>query len=157
MKRLIYILMVAIGSIFLTTTATAGDVDDVKAAVQAFYEALNSSTVDDFTKFILPAGSGNFPRTGELLDPGAITVEDNRNNLQALFDSGLKFEVQIHHLDAKVYGNAAVATYYLTGRITYTSGTIPQGIFRGSMIWTKQAGQWKRVHTHISRLVTEPQ
>ncbi len=157
MKRLIYILMVAIGSIFLTTTATAGDVDDVKAAVQAFYEALNSSTVDDFTKFILPAGSGNFPRTGELLDPGAITVEDIKNTMQANFDAGLKFELQIHHLDAKVYGNAAVATYYTTGPTTYPNGTVLQGTFRGSLMWIKQSGQWKIAHVHISSLQAEPQ
>jgi len=156
MKRLIAVLIVFIGGMDLMTTAAADDVDDVKAAVQALYETLNKGDADGYAKLVLP-GESLFLAGGGLLILGAITVEDNRNNLQALFDSGLKFEVQIHHLDAKVYGNAAVATYYLTGRITYTSGPILQGSFRGSMIWTKQAGQWKRVHTHISRLVTEPQ
>ena len=156
MKRLIAVLIVFIGGMVLTTTAAADDVDDVKAAVQALYETLNKGDADGYAKLVLP-GESLFLAAGGLLIRAAMTVEDIRNNLQALFDSGLKFEVQIHHLDAKVYGNAAVATYYMTGRITYTSGTILQGIFRGSMIWTKQAGQWKRVHTHISRLVTEPQ
>lgn len=156
MKRLIAVLIVFIGGMDLMTTAAADDVDDVKAAVQALYETLNKGDADGYAKLVLP-GESLFLGGGGLLIRAAMTVEDIRNNMQALFDSGFKFEVQIHHLDAKVYGNAAVATYYFTGRITYTSGTILQGIFRGSMIWTKQAGQWKRVHTHISRLVTEPQ
>jgi len=154
MRQLIAILMV--GGLVLTNAAKADDVDDVKAAVQALYETLNKGDADGYAKLVLP-GESLFLGGGGLLILGAITVEDIRNNLQALFDSGLKIEVQIHHLDAKVYGNAAGATYYLTGRLTYTGGTILQGIFRGSMIWTKQAGQWKRVHTHNSRLVTEPQ
>ena len=154
MRQLIAILMV--GGLVLTNAAKADDVDDVKAAVQALYETLNKGDADGYAKLVLP-GESLFLGGGGLLIRAAMTVEDIRNNLQALFDSGLKFEGQIHHLDAKVYGNAAVATYYYTGRITYTSETILQGIFRGSMIWTKQAGQWKRVHTHISRLVTEPQ
>ncbi len=157
MKRLICILMVVIGSMFLTTIATADDVDDVKAAVQAFYEALNSSAVDGFTKFILPGGSGNFPRAGGLLVLGGITVEDIKNTTQAQFDAGLKFELQIHHVDAKVYGNAAVATYYTTGPTTYPNGTVLQGTFRGSLMWIKQSGQWKIAHIHISRLQAEPQ
>ena len=41
MRQLITILMVLVIGMFLTTTATADDEDDVKAAVQALYETLN--------------------------------------------------------------------------------------------------------------------
>ena len=155
MKRFIYILMLSAGCTFLTTGAAADDADDVKAAVGAFYEAINSGNAGDYIKFVTAEGS-TFPRTGTLLRIGAGSVEEAKNNLQAGFDAGLKFDVRVHHLDAKVYGNAAVSTYYTTGPTTYPDGTVLQGTFRASIVWTKQGGQWKIVHIHVSGLQTEP-
>ncbi len=106
----------------LTTIASADDTDDVKAAVQAIYEALNKGDANGFTKLILP-GSSSFPRTGELLTE-TNTIEDFRSALQSLFDAGLKFNVQVHHLNVKIYGNNAIATYYTIGDWNrFASGT----------------------------------
>lgn len=156
MKRLTSIFIVFIAGMVLATTAIADDVDDVKAAVQTLYETLNNGDADGYAKLLLP-GESQFFGSGGLLTTGAMTVEGNRNNLRALFGAGLKVSVRIHHLDAKVYGKTAVATYYRTGRVTFPGGVVVQGTFRGSMTWIKQAGQWKRVHVHLSRLVTAPQ
>ena len=156
MRQLITILMVLVVGMFLTTTATADDEDDVKAAVQALYETLNKGDADGRMKLNLPETSG-FARTGGLFNLDARTVEDRRNDLQARFDAGLKWEQQVHHLNAKVYGNAAITTYYTAGSTTYPNGDVLQGTFRCTIVWIKQAGQWKVAHTHISRLQTEPQ
>ena len=155
MKRLIFMLTVLVAGIFLTVTVFADDVDDVKSAVQAFYEALNNGDAEVYFKFTIPEHT-HFPRTGGLLTSSTNTSEERTKELQDMFDAGLNFDVQVHHLDVKNHGNMAVSTYYTTGTTTYPDGTVLQGTFRASLVWLKQAGQWKIAHMHISRLETEP-
>ncbi len=147
MKALTTLLVVGM---FLTTVAMADDVDDVKAAVLEFYEQLNNEN-PSFTRFFLPGGN-SFPRTGSLLQPS----NNDRSAAQTNFDAGLDFDVAVRHLDAKVYGDAAVATYYTTGPTKYADGSTLQGSFRASMTWAKQGGQWRIVHIHISPLQSQP-
>ncbi len=147
MKALTTLLVVGM---FLTTVAVADDADDVKAAVLQFYEQLNNEN-PSFTRFFL-AGGNTFPRTGSLIQPS----NNNRSAAQANFDAGLDFDVAVRHLDAKVYGDAAVATYYTAGTTKYADGSTLQGIFRASMTWAKQGGQWRIVHIHISPLQSQP-
>ncbi len=135
---------------FLMPGALADDVDDVKAAVLEFYEQLNNEN-PSFTGFYLPGGDA-FPRTGSLLQPSASV----RSAAQANFNAGIDFDVAVRHLDAKVYGDAAVATYYTTGPTKYQDGSTLQGTFRASMTWAKQGGQWRIVHIHISPLQSQP-
>ncbi len=40
------------------------------------------------------------------------SLEEQRNRFQARVDAGFRFNVQIRHLDVKVYGNAALVTGY---------------------------------------------
>jgi len=148
MKALTTLLVVGM---FLMPAAMADDVDDVKAAVLDFYEQLNNEN-PNFTEYFLPGGS-SFPRTGSLLQPS----NSDRNATQANFDAGLDFDVAVRHLDAKVYGDTAVATYYTTGPTKYEDGSTLQGIFRASMSWAKQGGQWRIVHIHISPLQSQPE
>ena len=155
MKRLICMLTILVAGIFLTGTTFADDVDDVKSTVQAFYDALNNGDAAGYVEFIIP-GHPHFPRTGGLLTSTTSTTEEMRKELQEMFDAGLKFDVQVRHLDVKNHGNTAVATYYTTGPVTYPDGTVLKGTFRASLVWLKQAGQWKIIHMHISRLETEP-
>ena len=61
--------------------------------------------------------------------------------------------VQVRHLEAKVYGRlSAVVTAYLTGRETASDGTSHQRTLRASSMWIKQGGLWKEVHDHLSDL-----
>ncbi len=135
---------------FLMPAVLADDVDDVKAAVLEFYEQLNDENAD-FTGFYLAGGSA-FPRTGALVQPSAF----NRSAAQANFNNGLDFDVAVRHLDAKVYGDSAVATYYTAGTTKYADGSTLRGIFRASMTWIKQGGQWRIVHIHVSPLQSQP-
>jgi len=131
------------------TPLLADDVDDVKAAVLEFYEQLNSEN-PDFSSFYLPGGD-SFPRTGSLLQPNNL----NRAAVRANFDNGLDFNVEVRHLEVKVHGNAAVATYYTTGSTKYADGTILSGIFRASITAVKQGRQWKWAHIHISEVESD--
>jgi len=125
----------------------ADDADSLKRSVQAFYDALNNGDADKVVKYFLPEAS-QFSRTGQRLTP----FFTGTNQLKTQFDSGLKYKVKIRNLDAKVYGDSAVATCYTTGFTAYPDGTVLEGTFRVSAMWIRHANQWKIAHGHISRL-----
>jgi ketosteroid isomerase-like protein len=136
-----------VAGMFLTTIAMADDVDDVKAAVTQFYQQLNDGDLSSLA-FLAPGDS--FPRTGSLLEP----LPPSRSEAQAAQNAGQDWNLTLRHLNAKVYGNSAVATYYTVGTVTYPDGTVVRGVHRASIMLIKQSGQWRQVHSHISRLST---
>ena len=144
MKRIIIVFLMFI--IFPPMVA-ADDVDNVKRSVQSLYDALNHGDADTVAKYFLSEAS-LFSRTGQCLTPFLTGT----HQLKAQFDTGLKYKVKIKNLDAKIYGDSAVATCYTTGFTTYPNGTVLEGTFRVSAMWLKHANQWKIAHGHVSRL-----
>ncbi len=143
MRQLIVILM--IGSLVLTTVATADDADDVKAAQLALIAALNEGDVEIIAQYLLSEHS-RFPAEGLLVE--GFTKED----LKAAFDAGLKLAITARHLDVKIYGNTAIATGYIEGSITLPGGIFEEIRQRFTEVWIKQGDNWKRVHIHSSPL-----
>ena len=137
---------------FATAVAMADDVDDVKAAVQSYFAALNSGNAAAMTRYRIPeysvfAGGGFISRSHSL--------EEQRNNFQATVDAGQKRNLQVRHIEVKIYGNAAVVTGYLTGTNTTPDGTVNQLRQQRTGVWIKQGGQWKEVHRHSSPLLPQ--
>ena len=150
MKRLIAITTVLVVGLFFATVATADDVDDVKAAQLALVAALNEGDVEAHGQHVLSEANGFFS------DGGLLAEVWRGEQMQAAIDAGFKVDIQLRHLDAKVYDNTAVVTGYLTGVITLPNGTTHKGPRRFSAVWIKQAGQWKQIHLHVS-FITVPQ
>ncbi len=137
---------------FLTTVAIGDDVDDVKAAVQRYYAALNAGDAGALIQLHV-AGNTSFSPDGGLLER-FDSLEEQRKNQQAGVDSGFKLNIQPRHVEVSVYGNStAVTTSYGVGRITGPNGTTVQVNNRITRVWVKQGGQWKRAHQHISPVV----
>ncbi len=136
---------------FLTTVAMADDVDDVKAAVQSFFVAINAGDADAMIQTRM-AGYSIFTGGGLLERSGSL--EDQKRDFQASADSGFRRNLQIRHLEVKVYGNAAVVTGYLTGTITTADGTTQQVRQERTGVWIKQGGRWGEAHRHQSPLST---
>ncbi len=149
MRQLSAILMLLVGSLVLTTVAMADDADDVKAAMLAVIAALNEGDVEAYGKHLLPETTGFFA------DGGLLTEPWRGKQLQAAFDAGLKFDIQLQHTDVKVYDNTAILTGYESGVMINPDGTTLKGPRRISTVWIKQAGQWKLAHIHIS-FITVP-
>jgi hypothetical protein len=150
MNRLIVPIMALLGCMFSSAAAVADDADDVKAAQLAVMAALNEGDVEAHGLRLLPEVSGFYD------GGGLLTTEPWRGKkLKAAFDAGLKFDIQLRHLDVKVYVNAAVVTGYETGVVIWPDGTTLKGPRRFSALWIKQAGQWKQAHVHIS-FITVP-
>ena len=133
---------------FATAVAMADDVDDVKAAVQRFYAALNAGDAGALMR-LYAAGSSSFGAGGGLLET-FDSPEERRSSFQALRDSGFKLNVQLRHVEVSVYGDTAVTTNYGAGRITQPDGTVNPTNNRITRVWVKQGGQWKQVHQHLS-------
>jgi len=146
MKALTTLLVVGM---FLTTVAIADDVDDVKAAMESYFAALNSGNGAAMARYRIPEYS--VFAGGELIDRSSSTAQQ-RDDFQALADAGRKLNLRIQHLDVRVYGNAAVVTGYLMGTDTAPDGTVSQSRQQRTGVWIKQGGQWKEVHRHASRL-----
>ena len=149
MRQLIAISMILVVGLVLTTAAMAGDVDDVKAAVLAVDAAYNSGDVDAIAQYMHSEHS-RFPAGG------LLTEGFDKEGLKASFDAGFKLDIAARHLDVKIYGSTAVATGYTEGTATSQDGTVNQIRGRFTEVWTKQGGNWKRVHIHSSP-VTAPQ
>lgn len=150
------------GSMMGVGFVVADDVDDVKAAYLQHIENSNSGNVDGFVGQHLP-GHSAFGPTGALLTRYDST-EGEKELVRAALDAGRAAnpgrssvrafsDVQVRHLEAKVYGRlSAVLTAYLTGRETASDGTSHQRTLRASSMWIKQGGLWKEVHDHLSDL-----
>ncbi len=146
MKTLTTLLVIGM---FATAVGVADDADDVKAAVQGHYAALNAGDASALMQ-LQAAESTTFGPGGALLEQ-SDSLEERRKTRQAEFDAGLKYNLQARHIDVRVYGNStAVTTHYGVGRITFPDGTTGQPNNRITKVWIKQGGQWKAVHNHLS-------
>ncbi len=145
MKALTTLLVVGM---FLTTGAMADDMDDVKAAVQSIHAALNAGNASAVVQHYLPdrtTFAGGLLRRFD-------SLEEQRADIQARFDAGIKYNRQVRHLEVRVYGNTAVTTGYVVGTVTQPDGTTNQVRLLRTTVLIKQGGQWKQVHFHVSPL-----
>ncbi len=134
---------------FATAVAVADDVDDVKAAVLGHFAALNAGNVDAFIQYY-PSETSVFAGGGLL--ERFHSLEERRNDFQAGVDAGQKLNLQLQHMEVKVYGTTAVVTGYLMGTDTAADGTVTQSRQQRTEVLIKQGGQWKSVHNHRSPL-----
>jgi ketosteroid isomerase-like protein len=56
--------------------------------------------------------------------------------------------------DAQIYGDVAVATFYLVGTHAW-GGEIKNGMWRVTAVWVREGGEWKEAHHHESPLMSE--
>lgn len=134
--------------------ARAGDAEDVKASIRALYAAMNRGDVGEWAKGVSPEGSA-FARDGGLLDQRR-GLQGARGALERNLEAGVQYDLAIHHLDVRIYGGAALATFYRSGSATGPDGTrLFGGIYRVSVIMLKEGGRWKQVHRHLSPLSLE--
>ncbi|MGH7600431.1 MAG: nuclear transport factor 2 family protein [bacterium] len=76
------------------------------------------------------------------------SVDDQHQGFKA---SPATFNQQIHHFAAQIYGNVAVATYYLVGSVKIGE-ELSTGTWRVTEVWIRQGGEWKEVHHQESPL-----
>ena len=83
-----------------------------------------------------------------------LSFADGEKMKAWLASSGVKFNIQMHHGDVKIYGEAAVYTYYESVRITPPKGEeTRRETNRLTVVFAKQKGDWKWVHVHVSNYI----
>ncbi|MFN2512235.1 MAG: serine hydrolase [Pyrinomonadaceae bacterium] len=120
---------------------------EVKAAVMDLVGGYNAGSVEQIERRLAPQ-QNRFPGEG-----GFLTSFIDAAELGRLFQSGFKVNFQVNNLETAVYGNTAVATFFMTGTITPPNGAPRRdGPWRSSFVWNKQDGAWKLVHSHQSAI-----
>jgi CubicO group peptidase (beta-lactamase class C family) len=120
---------------------------EVKAAVMDIVTAYNSGNVDQIQQRLAPQ-QNRFYGEG-----GFLTSFINAAELKQAFQAGFKVKMEVNNLEAAVYGDSAITTFFAATVITPPNG--PQrneGPWRSSFFWNKQDGAWKLVHSHQSPL-----
>ncbi len=138
--------------VILTAAARAGDVEDVKKATLEHFAMLNAGNAAAHTEHHLQGHTTFFGDGGLLRVDNSL--EEEKKTMQADFDDGLKLNLQLRHLDVKVYGNIAIVTCYVVGTATGPNGTTEQAMNRRTAVLLKKGNMWKEIHLHTSPVMT---
>ncbi len=122
----------------------------VRAAIERHYAAIHAQDrptivghhLPDFTLF---------------LNDGRPLVEAGSIEAAARMGANLDFgtlNVYMSHFNAQIYGDVAVATFYLVGTHAW-GGETKNGTWRVTAVWVRQGGEWKEAHHHESPLMGE--
>jgi CubicO group peptidase (beta-lactamase class C family) len=123
--------------------------NEVKAAVMDIVAGFNSGNVDQIQQRLAPQ-QNRFYGEG-----GFLTRFIDVAELRGAFQAGFKVKMEVNNLEAAVYGDSAITTFFTRTTIVPANGPQrTQGPFRNSFFWNKQDGAWKLVHAHTSPLGT---
>ena len=142
------ILLIAVLSISLSSPVTADDAADVREAIERHYAAIHA----DQTESVLNDHLENmtmFLADGTVLWEHDWAQVSERMGATAVFGT---LNVRMSDFRAQIYGNVAVATFYLVGTET-RDGKVRDITNRVSAVWVKSDGEWKEAHHHESPLL----
>ncbi len=136
----------------ITLTAFAGpaiadDADDVRATIERHYAAIHAMDLETGLSHHLNDFSMFSSDGGVLWDPDWREVTER---MGATFEFPT-LNVRMSNFNAQIYGNVAVATFYLVGTQTH-GGETRNLTWRVSAVWVKTGSEWKEAHHHESPL-----
>lgn len=76
----------------------------------------------------------------------------SKKQLQALYDAGMKPNIQLRHPNVQLYDNFAVCTGYAVGSVTDAGGGTRVGTWRLTSVIVPKGDSWWSVHNHWSKL-----
>jgi CubicO group peptidase (beta-lactamase class C family) len=122
---------------------------EVKTAVMDIVAGFNSGNVDQIQQRLAPQQNRFFS------EGGFLTRFIDAEGLREAFKAGLKVKIEVNNLEAAVYGDSAVTTFFVRTTTTPANGPPRTNTpLRSSFFWNKQDGVWKLVHAHQSPLGT---
>ena len=130
-----------------TGPALADDADDVRATIERHYAAIHAKDTETILSHHLKDFTMFLPDETVLWESD---WDEASKRMGATVDFGT-LNARMSDFNAQVYGNVAVATFYLVG--THTNGGKVRNITnRVSAVWVKVGGEWKEAHHHESPL-----
>ena len=147
MHRLIFfIALLVLAFLAVSNQAAAQDAASVRAAIERHYAAIHAQDTPTVIEHHLPEFT-LFSSDGRLLMEAGFAAAAER--MGANLDFG-RANVYMSHFNAQIYGDVAVATFYLVGTHKTTSGA-----WRVTAVWVREGDAWKEAHHHESPLMGE--
>ncbi len=142
MKRLRYFAVLAsiVGS---ASPVLAQDAAEVRATIESHYAAIHAQDGESVRQQHLLDFS-IFWKDGRVLGEAGFAEAAERMGHEFGFGTA---NVYMSHFNAQIYGDVAVATFYLVDTSGESSKTS-----RVSAVWVKEGGEWKEAHHHESPL-----
>ena len=75
-------------------------------------------------------------------------------NFKANYEKGARSNTTPKSIAVQVFGSTAVASYYIEGNTTNTSGETTRVLRRVTRVFVEDGGQWKVVHSHVSNILS---
>jgi len=144
------LLPLAIVVISFQATVQAQDAELVRAAIERHYVAINAQDYTTAMDGHLPDFTYFAPDRPLRLDTEAMEASER---MGASLDFGLA-NVYMTDFKAQIYGEVAVATFYLVGTYTMRDESV-NGTWRVTAIWVWDGDGWKEAHHHESALIGE--
>ncbi len=129
--------------------ALADDAADVRATIERHYAAIHENDMDSIISHHLNDFTLFFHDGTVLWEHDWQEVSER---MGATVDLGTT-NVRMSNFNAQIYGNVAVATFYLVGTHTY-GGKTRNVTNRVTAVWVKSGREWKEAHHHESPLYT---
>ena len=144
------VLVVLLSLTAFTAAAMADDADDVRATIERHYTAIHANDMEATLSHHLESFTMFFADAGVLWERDWAQASER---MGATVDFGTG-NLRMSDFNAQVYGNVAVATFYLVGTRTY-GGKTGNVTNRVSAVWVKDGSEWKEAHHHESPLRPE--
>jgi ketosteroid isomerase-like protein len=142
-------LLVAFGVALVPThAAQAQDAASLRAAIERHYAAIHAQDQESVLQQHLPEFTMFFSDGRPLLEAGFAEAA-------ARMGSDLGFvtgNVYMSDFNAQIYGDVAVATFYLVGTHA-RGGETRRGTWRVTAVWVREGDEWKEAHHHESPLM----
>ena len=136
-------------SLLWSPQVVADDAADVRATIERHYAAIHANDIESVISHHLKDFTMFLPDDTVLWERDWAEVSER---MGATVDFGT-LNVRMSNFDAQIYGNVAVATFYLVG--TETRGGKARDITnRVSAVWVKSGDEWKEAHHHESSLLS---
>ena len=144
-------LLVAVGvAVVPALAAQAQDAAAVRDVIERHYAAIHAQDLESVDQQHLPEFTW-FSSDGRLLMEAGAAEAAARQGTNLDFGTA---NVSMNHFNAQIYGDVAVATFYLVG--TYTRGDeTKNGTWRVTAVWVREGDEWKEAHHHESPLMGE--
>lgn len=148
---LVWLLLLGVSS-SLAAREVGKETGQVEKLMRDYYAALNrGDALAAEGAWSKTRPTSEYPRHGGLLEVfPPQSLEEAAAAMQAAIERGLQLDLEIHHLHVELYGEAAVATLYSSGTVTYPGGGSTGGTARVSYFLVREAAGWKIVHMHSS-------
>ena len=130
--------------------AQAQDAASVRAAIERHYTAIHSQDREAIFQQHLPEFSLFISDGRPLIEAG---TRETAARMGANLDYGTA-NLYMSHFNAQIYGDVAVATFYLVGTHTW-AGETKHGTWRVTAVWVRKGDEWKEAHHHESPLIGE--